>query len=352
MASVHKQAHALNNADNHTAGTNGTLLGTESSAVAEKAFGTAATAGNIVQRDGAGDVLVPTTPSSATAAASKAYVDATKQGLDIKDSVRVATTADLAATRSGNVLTADANGSINTAGIDGVTTLATTDRVLVKDESTGADNGIYTITDLGSAGTPFVLTRATDADASSEVTGGLFTFITEGTTNADTGWVLTTNDPITLNTTSLAFTQFSGVGALVAGDGIGKTSNTIFSDVAVATAAQQYGGIVKNRTSDGTGAAGADAGFLAVQTDNSDIVISAANAVGIKSGSRLDHLKQFTTYAGAAPTAAEMAAVLTAQGDFAYFRKASSSTYLCFRGTVTGGDPAADFQGVELSIFA
>jgi hypothetical protein len=166
-------------------------------------------------------------PTAAGDAVNKAYADALAGGLDPKDSVRVATTANLAATRASNTLTASANASINTAGIDGVTTLALNDRILVKDQSTGADNGIYTITDLGSAGTPWVMVRATDFDTSTEVTGGAHTFVSEGTANGDSGWVLTTNDPITLNTTSLSFTQFSGLGQITAGAGLTKSANTL-----------------------------------------------------------------------------------------------------------------------------
>ena len=102
-------------------------------------------------------------------------------------------------------------------------------RVLIKNETAGAavHNGIYTVTDAGSAGTPFILTRATDADASAEVTAGMYTFVEEGTVNDNTGWVLTTNNPITLDTTLLAFTQFSASTSLTGGNGITVGSGTI-----------------------------------------------------------------------------------------------------------------------------
>jgi hypothetical protein len=144
-------------------------------------------------------------PTNAQDAATKAYVDAARSGLDVKDSVRVATTASI--TLSG------------TQTIDGVA-LSAGDRVLVKNQSTGSQNGIYVV----AAGS---WARATDADSSAEVTSGLFTFVEEGTTNADSGWVLSTNSTITLGTTSLAFAQFSGAGQLTAGDGLTKTGNTI-----------------------------------------------------------------------------------------------------------------------------
>lgn len=128
------------------------------------------------------------TPVSSGDAATKAYVDATANGLDVKASVRVATTANI--TLSGPQT------------IDGVSVIAG-DRVLVKNQSTAANNGIY----VAAAG---AWARASDADANAEVTSGLFTFVTEGTVNGNTGWALTTDDPITLGTTALAFSQFSG----------------------------------------------------------------------------------------------------------------------------------------------
>ena len=146
-------------------------------------------------------------PTGAQDAATKAYVDATRSGLDIKDSVRAATTANI--TLSG------------TQTVDGVA-LAVADRVLVKNQSTGSENGIYTVNSGSWA-------RATDFDGSpaSEVTPGAFAFVEEGTANADSGWVLTNNGTITVGTTALVFTQFSGAGQITAGNGLTKTGNTI-----------------------------------------------------------------------------------------------------------------------------
>jgi len=126
--------------------------------------------------------------------------------LDLKASVVGATTAALAAnTYAAGVKTADANGSINP--IDGLTLVAGA-RLLVKDEGTGSENGIYVVTQVGTAGLPFILTRATDFDSSAEITDGASVFVEQGTANANTQWVLTTNDAITLDTTSLTFVQF------------------------------------------------------------------------------------------------------------------------------------------------
>src|SRR5210317_1811467 len=156
---------------------------------------------------------------------NKAYVDQVANGLDVKASVRVATTANLAATynNSNGTLTASANGAIS---IDGVT-LSVGDRVLVKDQTSQVQNGIYKVTTTGGASAAFVLTRTPDADEASEVTGGAFTFVEEGTANADNGYVATHNGTPTLGTTNITFDQFSGAGQISAGDGLSKTGNTI-----------------------------------------------------------------------------------------------------------------------------
>ncbi len=160
-------------------------------------------------------------PVAATDAASKGYVDAVQSGLDVKQSVRLATVAALPANTPagsgvGKTLTADANGALS---VDGVA-VAASDRVLVKDEGDLQDNGIYVVTQAGSGGAPFILTRATDFDSNTEVTAGAFTFVASGTVNAGTGWVLTTEDPITLETSGLIFSQFSSSAQLQAGEGL------------------------------------------------------------------------------------------------------------------------------------
>jgi len=150
------------------------------------------------------------TPTQTTDAANKSYVDAQLQGLDVKNSVRVATTAN------GTLASAFANGET----IDGIS-LSTGDRILLKDQSTGSENGIYTV---NSSGAP---TRATDFDADSEVTGGNFFFVEEGTVNADNGFVMTNDGTVTVGSTALVFTQFSGAGQVTAGSALTKSGNTL-----------------------------------------------------------------------------------------------------------------------------
>ena len=158
-------------------------------------------------------------------------MDSVANGLDVKGSVKAATTGALANSPSysngssgvGATLTAGSNGAIT---LDGVT-LTTSDRVLVKDQSTTAHNGIYTVTTVGSGSAAYVLTRATDADTAAELTGGSFVFVEEGSDNADNGYVFTHNGSPTMGTTNLTVEQFSGAGQISAGAGLAKSGNTL-----------------------------------------------------------------------------------------------------------------------------
>ena len=207
--------------------------------------GSTDTNGNVIlDPNGSGTVDVNTSritsvtdPSGAQDAATKAYVDAVKTGLDVKGSVRVATTAVLPNSptyaHTTGIITAGSNVAINTAGIDGVTDLASGERVLVKNQAESRQNGIFTVSAVGSGTAAWTLTRATDADAPTEFTGGTFTFCEEGTTNSDAGFVFThdgtpvlTNATLS-NNTQLTVAQFSGAGQITAGTGLTKSGNTL-----------------------------------------------------------------------------------------------------------------------------
>ena len=207
---------------------------------------------------------VATTPSNANDAASKSYVDSTINGLDVKESVHLATTA------AGTLASDFANGDT----IDGVA-LATGDRILIKDQADASENGVYTV---NASGAP---TRATDFDADSEVTAGAFFFVEEGTVNGNNGFTLTTNDDITVGTTDLTFTQFSGSGQITAGTGMTKSGNTlnvIGGDGIVANANDLAIDLATNT------ALAFDSGKLDVTIDLSDTTNDVTGTLAVGSG--------------------------------------------------------------------
>ena len=269
-----------------------------------------ATANAIAKRDASGNISVAT-PSADGHAATKGYVDSARSGLDVKQSVRVATTA--AINLSSDLEAGDV--------VDGVTLVAG-DRVLVKNQGTASENGIY----VAVASAAGAASRATDADSNTEVTAGMFTFVEEGTVNADSGFVLTTDGPITLGSTSLVFVQFSGAGQITAGDGLTKSGNTIN---AVGTAdritvnadsvdiASTYAGqsTITTLGTIATGVWGANATDIAVTsggTGASDATTARTN-LGIK------------TTAGAATTTAATLARVAAQGNTAHVSGTSTT---------------------------
>ena len=157
----------------------------------------------------ASGTITVATPSADAQAATKGYVDSVAAGLDLKESCKAATTANISLS--------------GTQTIDGISITAN-DRVLVKDQSTGTENGIY----VCSAGS---WSRASDFAAGDDEAGA-FTFIEQGTANGDNGFVCTNNKGAgVVGTNALVFTQFSGAGQITAGNGLAKSGNTLSVNV-------------------------------------------------------------------------------------------------------------------------
>jgi hypothetical protein len=174
-------------------------------------------------------------PTAANDAATKGYVDSVATGLDFKGSVRYASTASVSVTYNatggtsgrGQITAAPLTATSVDSGTAG--NLAAGDRILLKNQSTAAQNGIWVVTTPGS-GANGVWDRATDFDQDAEVTDGAFMFVEQGATNASTSWVLTTDNPITIggaSGTSLTFAQFGASTTYTWGTGISSSGNTI-----------------------------------------------------------------------------------------------------------------------------
>ena len=240
---------------------------------------------------GTGTVTVPSgykdrSGFAADSLATKEYVDSASSGLDVKDSCRVATTAALTVTYD------QSNGRLDNAGtqaalvIDGVT-LSVNDRVLVKDQAEARQNGLYIVSDIGSNSSNWRLTRADDADAGNEITGGTFTFVEEGTANSDNGYVFTHNGTPTLtdntlsNNTELPVSQFSGAGQVVAGAALVKAGNTLDVNVdnssiaVVSDALQVKAGGITNAMLAGS--------ITAAKLNNPNITLASDNDTGTPS---------------------------------------------------------------------
>jgi hypothetical protein len=192
------------------------------------------------------------TPTADTDAANKGYVDSVAQGLDTKASVVAATTTN------GTLATAFANGSV----IDGVT-LATGNRILIKNQTDATANGIYVV---AASGAP---SRSTDMDNGSEFPGA-YTFVEQGTINADSGYVCTNNAPVTLGSTNIVFTQFSGAGTYTASNGVLLTgSNFTFApETGKGLQTGSEGAAIKLATTSGLNVA-------------SDLAVGAGNGISV-----------------------------------------------------------------------
>ncbi len=190
---------------------------------------------------------ISTSPVNGTDIVNKAYADSIASGINFHQSVRLATAAALPANTYNNgtsgvgaTLTANANGALT---VDGVAAVAG-NRILVKNEATQANNGVYTVTQVGNGSTPYILTRATDFDSSGsgvdQIDAGDFFLVTAGSTLANTSWVQQTPLPITVGTTAIVFSQFAAPVLYSAGTGLSLTGTT-FSITNTGVSASTYG---------------------------------------------------------------------------------------------------------------
>jgi hypothetical protein len=190
---------------------------------------------------------ISTSPVNGTDIVNKAYADSIASGINFHQSVRLATAAALPANTYNNgtsgvgaTLTANANGALT---VDGVAAVAG-NRILVKDEVAGANNGVYVVTQVGNGSTPYILTRATDFDSAGtgvdQIDAGDFFLVTAGSTLANTSWVQQTPLPITVGTTAIVFSQFAAPVLYSAGTGLSLTGTT-FSITNTGVSASTYG---------------------------------------------------------------------------------------------------------------
>ena len=210
-------------------------------------------------------------PTASLHATTKQYVDSLASVIKFHAAVRLATTANLTSTYSngtagiGATLTATVN---DTLTIDGFVA-ALDDRVLVKNQTSALQNGIYKVTTAGSGAAPWVLTRATDADNSpdGEILTGDFCFTETGTANGGSGFIVNTAGTITIGTTAINYVQFNTAQAITAGTGLTESpANTLNVTIPVASVSGNSG---KYLTTDGTATSWAAVDALPSQTGNS-----------------------------------------------------------------------------------
>ena len=191
---------------------------------------------------------ITTAPTTNTDIVNKQYADAIASGIHFHEAVELATTAALPANTYNNgtsgvgaTLTATANGALS---VDSTLTVVA-NRVLVKNEATQANNGVYTVTQVGTAGTPYILTRATDFDTAGsgvdQIDEGDFFLVTSGTANVNTAWVQQTPPPITVGTTAIVFQQFAAPITYTAGTGLSESPAFTFNIANTTVSANTYG---------------------------------------------------------------------------------------------------------------
>jgi hypothetical protein len=224
-------------------GTGATTIGAARTSLSAAALGANTDITSIALTSG----TITSVPTGGTDIVNKLYADSIAAGINFHQAVRLATTTTLptyiynnGASGVGATITGVANGALS---IDGVTAVAG-NRILVKNEATSANNGIYTVTQVGNGSTPYILTRSADYNSAgagvNQIDSGDFFLVTAGTTQSNTSWVQQTPLPITVGTTGLVFTQFAAPVIYSAGTGL-SLAGTVFSVTNTGLTASTYG---------------------------------------------------------------------------------------------------------------
>lgn len=205
------------------------------------------------------------TPTADAHAATKAYVDASAQGVHWKESVIAASTANI-------------DISSAPAAIDGVTLVSGSSRVLLKDQSDETANGIYLFAGSGNA-----MARTNDADTALKLEGAAV-FVRQGSTNSDAGYIVVT-DNITLGSTNITISQFTGLASITAGDGLSKLGSTLAVDLSSNPGLEFSSGELQVKAGNGVEL---QSGSLQVKLNGSTLALSGSGlSVGTITSSQL-----------------------------------------------------------------
>ena len=315
---------------------------------------------------------ITTAPSGGNDIVNKTYADSIAAGLNFHQACAYATTAALPAVTYNNgssgvgaTLTANANGVLV---IDGYTFVSPGDigkRVLIKNQANQAQNGVYTVTQVGNGSTPFILTRATDFNTPgsgvNQIDAGDFFLVTNGTANANTSWVQQTPLPITMGVTAIVFAQFGAPITYSAGTGLNESPTYTFNIATTGVSSGNYGSASSvpaisvnaqgqitsaTNTSIAIAASQVTSGTLAVAQGGTNIgsyvagdliyasaattltrlAIGTAGQVLTSSGTAPQYVDQSTLSVGSATNASNVAVALDSTNSTYYFGVYSTTT--------------------------